>query len=396
MHIFTSVTTNYIPKARVLAASLKRFHPEAQFHLVLADALPASWNLADEPFDSVILAATLPIPNIHGWLFRHQLVEMCTAVKGVALQEILRRFNPDKVFYFDPDIVVLSPLDDLLTMLDQNSIVLTPHQSVPESSLDAIADNEICSLKHGVFNLGFFGVRNSAEGHRFADWWSQRLQHFCYDEPERGLFTDQRWADLAPIFFDDLAIARGPQFNVATWNLTNRKATGAAPYDIRVNGERLCFYHFSGFDSGAQLTMLEKYGATSPVLFSLRDWYISRCEAMGQDELSEVPCVYARFANGEPITSDHRVLYRLRGDLQEAFPNPFRTDNCNQSYFHWYAANAGFDGLPSNASQWETTRLQCELRRLTQDVDRLKSSRSWRIASVLSNVAGALRLRRAA
>lgn len=400
MHVFTSVTTNYIPKARVLATSLKRFHPDAQFHLVLCDALPATWSLADEPFDSVILAATLPISNVHAWLFRHQLVEMCTAVKGIALQEIVRRYEPEKVFYFDPDIAVLSPLDDLLSMLDQKSIILTPHQAVPEDSLEAIADNEICSLRHGVFNLGFLGIRNSAEGLRFADWWSRRLQHFCYDEPDRGLFTDQRWADLAPIFFDDLGIVRDPNCNVATWNLSHRLASGFAPYGIQINGRPLCFYHFSGFDSGAQLAMLEKYGRSSPVLFALRDWYIKRCEEFGQDQLSDIPCVYARFANGEPITSDHRLLYRNRLDLQEAFPNPFLTDNVNRSYFHWYAANAATEGLGGHFSQstasLELARMQRELQQLKNSIHDFKRSRSWRIASLIANTAGVLNLRRTA
>src|SRR5262249_20641383 len=39
MHFFTSITTNYLPKARVLATSVKRFHPKAVFHLVCSDSL---------------------------------------------------------------------------------------------------------------------------------------------------------------------------------------------------------------------------------------------------------------------------------------------------------------------------------------------------------------------
>ena len=40
MHVFTSVTANYLPKAAALAHSVKRVHPEAVFHLVLSDAMP--------------------------------------------------------------------------------------------------------------------------------------------------------------------------------------------------------------------------------------------------------------------------------------------------------------------------------------------------------------------
>ena len=37
MHVFTSVTANYLPKAAALAHSVKRVHPEAVFHVVLSD-----------------------------------------------------------------------------------------------------------------------------------------------------------------------------------------------------------------------------------------------------------------------------------------------------------------------------------------------------------------------
>ena len=38
----------------------------------------------------------------------------------------------------------------------------------------------------------------TGQGRRFIDWWADRLRQFCYDEVPNGLFTDQRWVDLAP------------------------------------------------------------------------------------------------------------------------------------------------------------------------------------------------------
>ena len=125
-------------------------------------------------------------------------------------------------------------------------------------------DNELCCLRHGVFNLGFLAVKTTGQGREFIDWWADRLRRFCYDEIPNGLFTDQRRVDLAPAYFDDIAIVREPEFNVATWNLTHRRATGRAPYEIGINGEPLVFYHFSGFDSGTQQVMLDRYGRTAP------------------------------------------------------------------------------------------------------------------------------------
>ena len=282
MHIFTSVTANYLPKAAALAHSVKRFHPEATFHVVLSDNLPDCPAHVTSAFDSFINIRDLPLENLPSWIFKHRVVELCTAVKGVAFQYIADRFGAERVFYFDPDILVLNKLDDLSRILDDHSALLTPHQTAPEPDLQSILDNELCCLRHGVYNLGFLAVRMSEQGREFVAWWADRLKRFCYDDVPAGLFTDQRWIDLAPAYFDKIKIVRDPQYNVSTWNLTHRVATGNAPYEIKINGQPLVFYHFSGFDSGAQKIMLERYGAHSPVLFDLREYYLARCEEMGQ------------------------------------------------------------------------------------------------------------------
>ena len=279
IHAFTSVTSNYIPKARVLAESLKRVDPSVCFHLLLSDEPPPGFDLTAEPFDKLILLEDLPIENFKQWVFSHRLVELCTAVKGAALDWIFENCDAQKVFYFDPDMAVFSRLDELICELDENSILLTPHQTDPETSLKGIIDNEMCSLRHGVFNLGFVGVANTGEGRRFVRWWRDRLLHFCHDDHSRSLFTDQKWVNLAPCMFDELKVLRSPAFNVATWNLSTRRATGSLDEGIMINGEPLGFYHFSGFDSGAQERQLKEYGDHSPVLFDLRNWYIDKCLA---------------------------------------------------------------------------------------------------------------------
>jgi hypothetical protein len=336
MHCFTSITANYLPKAAALAHSVKRVHPEAVFHVVLCDRMPACAKAVTECFDSIINITELPIDNLPSWIFKHRLVELCTAVKGTAFQFIADRYGAERIYYFDPDIVVLSQLDGLERKLDHNSILLTPHMTEPETDLQAIVDNELCCLRHGIYNLGFLAVRTTGQGRRFIDWWADRLRRFCYDEVPNGLFTDQRWVDLAPAYFDDIAIVREPEFNVATWNLTHRRGTGSAPYEIRINDRELVFYHFSGFDSGAQQVMLDRYGAHSPVLYDLREWYIARCEELGQSTLGETPCVYNSFNNGKRITDLHRLVYRQREDLCQHFPDPYETNDPRGSYERWF------------------------------------------------------------
>lgn len=115
--------------------------------------------------------------------------------------------------------------------------------------------------------------------------------------------------------------------------------SGTLEDGIKVNGEQLGFYHFSGFDSGDQELMLKKYAPDSQILFDMRRWYIAECEQKGQSEFGKLPYGYATYQNGEPILQVHRDLYRARIDLQRAFPNPF-LEGSDGGYIAWYKANA--------------------------------------------------------
>lgn len=343
VHAFTSITANYLPKARVLAESIRRHGLGFRIHLVLCDEPPPGFDLALEPFDTLITPADLELAA-PAWLFSHSVVELCTAVKGAALQYIFDAKGAEKVFYFDPDIAVFGRLDELVAALDRHCALLTPHQCVPEVDDEAVRANEICSLRHGVFNLGFLGVRGDAEGRRLADWWAERLRSYCFDDPQRGLFTDQRWMDLAPCFFPDIGILRDSGFNVATWNLTHRRVTGSLRDGVWVNGEPLGFYHFSGFDSGAQERMLARFGGDNPTLWELRAWYLAECDRHGQAELGERPARWSRFDDGTAIETRQRMLYRSRTDLQQAFPDPFAIADPRASYLQWWRVEGPTDG----------------------------------------------------
>ncbi|WP_317201993.1 glycosyl transferase [Janthinobacterium sp.] len=323
LHIFTSAACNYIPKVRMLFNSLREFHPEAELHLLLADAPTELLDLSKEPFDTVTSLADMEVPHWQGWAFCHSIVELATAMKPLFLQRLLARDDCDKVLYLDPDMVVFSRLDDILQSLDEANITLTPHQVSPEQTIDAIIDNELSSLKHGVYNLGFVGVANKEEGHRFAAWWAHRTYHFCRAEIPNGLFTDQRWIDLVPAFFTGVAIQRSSRHNVATWNITTRDMTRDVEGRYLMDGEPLGFYHFTGFDSGAHKVMAVKNAPGNVAVHELVKWYEDSTRSLSQDPLSNVPWAFGTYSNGTKIGGVHRFLYRQRQDLQRAFPNPF-------------------------------------------------------------------------
>jgi len=186
-------------------------------------------------------------------------------------------------------------------------------------------DNELSALQHGVFNLGFLAISRSEEAERFAAWWASRLSMFCYDDIPRGIFTDQKWIDLAPCYFD-VHILKHPGYNVAPWNLSKRKLTFSDGY--HVNGQHLRFFHYSGFDSGANEGMIKKYVPdSSNCVYSLRDHYVRQLEDADHSGLGDTKWSYDYFFSGEPIERNSRIIYRDVPEMPYRVENPFAESN---------------------------------------------------------------------
>jgi len=311
VHVFTSAAANYQPKVRALFASVRRVRPDWRLHLILADRRPPQ-GLADTGADEVHDLADLGIPAWRSWAFCHSLVELATAVKGFALARLLARPDCDAAIYLDPDVVVFSDLQDVVEALGDRDVLLTPHQTEPETTVAGVVAREVCTAQHGIYNLGFLAVAARGEGPAFAAWWRERLYRFCREDIPSGLYTDQRWIDFAPAYFDRVGVLRGAHLNVAPWNLGPRRLAGRLPGSLTVNGQPLGFFHFSGVDTGGGEPFQD-----DPSVAGLVDWY--RRETAGDGG----PWAFAAFADGEEIRPEQRLVLRLRRDLQAAFADPF-------------------------------------------------------------------------
>lgn len=249
VYAFSSFSFGYLNRARVLAKTLKALHPDWAFWAVIVDTSPEGLDFdpESEGFSGVLTAADLFGGQTDAVLFGHDIVEACTAAKGIAATHLLEKTDCEKLFFFDPDIALFNSMDEVVVLLDRFSIVLTPHQTDPEprENKQAILDNEIASLSYGVFNLGFVALANDAEGRRFAAWWAERLADWCWDRLDIGIFVDQKWCNLVPCFFDGVKILRDPGYNVASWNLSQRKMHFDAAGQAQINGRPLRFYHFT-------------------------------------------------------------------------------------------------------------------------------------------------------
>ena len=336
----TSFTCSYWPRARVLAETLRQAHPDWVLQGVLVDKPPPGFDLtaAAAGFDRIMMAESLAIPRVRAWLFKHDLVEACTAVKGQMLVELFAA-GFDKVIYLDPDIAVFHGLDSIIDRLDSASIVLTPHQCAPNTDLRAVRDNELTSLRYGAYNLGFVAVRRDQAGLAFAEWWARHLYRACYDEVQEGLFTDQKYIDLVPGLFDGVYIERDPGCNLASWNLSQRevKIQGGA---ITVNGSALKFYHFTKIGAAGDL-MTDRYAADNTEVFEIWNWNKRALKRHPVTGLAPDYWHYGCFSNGKPIARAIRLLYRQRNDLMTLFDDPYNV--VGDSLYAWLSATGKLD-----------------------------------------------------
>src|SRR5579872_6343942 len=105
--VFTSFTYSYLSRARLLARTVRRCHPNWKVCGVLVDIPPAGFDDMKwrGDFDAVIDASSF-FPGVwRRWIFKHNVVEACTAVKGHALLHLMSQ-GYQKIIYLDPDIAV--------------------------------------------------------------------------------------------------------------------------------------------------------------------------------------------------------------------------------------------------------------------------------------------------
>jgi hypothetical protein len=309
--ICTIVAKNYAAQARTLCESVKSQHPSLACYALIIDDWAGYLSPAEEPF-AIVSCDELGIPDLRTMQFKYNVVEYATAVKPVLIEHLLKHAGVERLLYLDPDILVTNSLDGLFQRLDDFDCVITPHLDA-DYAPDGLLPDDSTILLHGIYNLGFLGMRREAASKPFLAWWRNKLSSSCVREPDRGHYVDQRCIDLAVSLFEGFYIERDTGYNVAYWNLHSRYLDFDGQ-SWTCNGRPLGFFHFSGFNP-EQPDMISPFTtrhtlATRPDLVTLFSDYGRRLVANGYYETRVWPYSFARFDNGVPISAPDRQRYR--------------------------------------------------------------------------------------
>lgn len=377
---FTICARNYMANAVTLGSSIKFLHPDAKFVIWILDEESVP-ELPEGITGRSILECLTPT-EWRKFLLQYDILEYATAVKPSAFLQHFAE-NNEIVIYLDPDIFVYRPMVEIFKLLQSDAVaVITPHITEPLPR-DNLTPSDLDILRSGVYNLGFLAFRRTEETIAFTNWWKGWLKTHCFNDPRSGVFTDQKWMDFTLSFLKDAVVLRHKGYNVAYWNLPQRKIsrTDTGWY---ADSEPLVFFHFSGFNP-QQISALSKHQTRIRVgkneaLYQLCVDYSERVQTIGISYAEEwVPTTF-RFENGsefdivckkayanaivsdiefsdlfgikegsfyrwinEPIETENgdppfitrylKTLYEMREDVQKAYPDLLGADR--SGFFHW-------------------------------------------------------------
>lgn len=324
--VFTICAKNYLAQAITLRESCLKHNRNIDFYLFLSDL-----NDIKEVPDFVQNLDETWIPNWRQMAFKYNVIEFSTSIKPFCFKKLFSE-GYDDIIYLDPDIYVTSQLDEIYKMLDDKSIVLSPHYcNIQTDYTGSVTEEEL--LWVGIYNLGFCAIKNNNIGNQIIDWWCNRLENKCYADHQDGLHVDQKWLDFIPAFFpNDICITHHMGINPAIWNLHERELEidEKGNYKIKniVTNEvfPLLFFHFSGFDpfnSSILNRRHPKYGTKQfPSFRPLIEEYVDAEYKNGYNIYSKLTYSFNSFEDGENILPLYRRIYRsFEKEVQDI--NPF-------------------------------------------------------------------------
>ena len=302
---FTICSNNYLAQASVLCRSLKEHNNNIDFFTILVDEYADLIDYSQLPFTCIAIREIEP--EIDALIEKYDIVELNTCIKPAVFQYLFDNYPANKVIYLDPDIKVYDSLDSFNLLFKTHNILLTPHIYSP-IEIDGKTPDENHFLNHGTFNLGFIAIQRSEESIRFIKWWKNRTYLNGYSRVSAGIFVDQLYINLVPVFFKGVCVIDDTGLNMAAWNLHERYLSKTNEIYWVNNKHTLKFFHFSSFILNSFELPVHYYNrfkmADREDLRELFVDYNNELLANGYLTFKPVKCVYFEYYNTKKLKAE--------------------------------------------------------------------------------------------
>ena len=275
--IFTVCTVAQLPFTKVLGDSLP---PTISFKIAIVDANP---TVSDS---RTISLNELPMSEIQSLQQRYDEASLIAASKPFFAEYFLQTKQYQTLIYVDPTVFFIGDIGAIVQVIENYDIVLTPR--ITHKFGKTPYGDEKMFLNTGMYDSGFWAIRQSDNTLQFLKWWKERLFDRAHFNLCEGMNHEQLWLNYVPIFFKNVLVNKNIGWNLALHNLHERAVT-FSENEWKVNQtEKLIFVNFreclsfpkalnttiqaSGFDSIRKIYLanLTQYISRPPSIFSVR------------------------------------------------------------------------------------------------------------------------------
>lgn len=295
---FTSATLSHLPLAYTLAKGFLEYNPDYLFYIFLIDPIDSRIDrfkhekITYESIDSIEIKDFEAIKDVY------DISEISFSMKPVLASYLFQKFTGAKyVLYFDSDINVYGSVEYAESLLEKYDMLLTPHFLSPMN--DRKIPTELDVLRTGVYNMGFMALKNTENTKAILRWWKERVFGFGYANNALGLSADQMWMNIAPVMFKKVGIIEHFGYNLAFWNIHERRITEEGGKYIVNDMQPLVFIHFAKFNPNkAEHLTFEDFNrilpGEIPIITQLCKDYAEKLLANHYNEYSNIKSVYAK------------------------------------------------------------------------------------------------------
>lgn len=241
----TIVTKSHLVFAVTMFRSLRSFCPEFDFFIIVTDGNASSVPETIDGFAVLSAEALAEIEPFGLIKERYQDFQQDAyrwSLKPVALEYLLNK-GYCQAFFFDCDLFFFNDPHKAFATLDEKAMILSPHWRAIDPYKDPV--NFQILRTSGHYNAGFIGA--SEKGLPALRWWAKVCAHTCTKDSAKGLYDDQAYLDILPVYFEGISSLKNKGLNVANWNQQICAREKSKNGEILINGiDPIVFIHFTG------------------------------------------------------------------------------------------------------------------------------------------------------
>ncbi len=343
MQVITVATMSTLPRARVLARSLKQHHPDWPLTVMLIgrDDAVAAVAAREGSLDIRAVSEELEL-DVETLLARHDEEDLTLLLLGHLLLRRVER-SPEPVVHLPNTAWVLGDLQPLESQLHSHAAVLVTRVSddVPDDGLEPSLQQ---LDRAGRIDPAILAVDGSGSCRELLEWWNEHVEQTLgsLDAFTVGARPEDRpwlarFLELAPARFST-GVLEDPGSNLSLWNLHHHALHVSAEAVTVDDGEPLRFLNLAGFDPDRPYRLAANASrarvSRSPALRRLVERYAGELREAGWRDTDHRGEVGRRLSDELVYDDSLRATYSRALALGEGFEDLF-SEQGTRAFLLW-------------------------------------------------------------